>query len=221
MKGYVSLFGGVNTRKAKYFKHAVAIYKELGFQVEIYEATGMKCLIPTQYKRNVDKAYHRLMEQNQEELKKIPKIIHVYSGGLYSGLELNERFKHDTFIMEASPFSPYNISLFRSIIKAKLMLSLPINTLEYAMNCLGIPTEKYQKDVFETYERQLLQLPNVFIINGEKDEYLDKEFVKEFIYNLQLNGITTIYFGFEEGTHYKIAKTDIDLYREIIVGVCK
>ena len=220
MKGFVSIFGGVNTR-ARYFRHAIKIYLQYGFQVELYLSTGLKCLIPTKYILNVDRAYNRLMAENQDELNKIPKIIHISSGGIYSGLELNDRIKHDFFVMEASPFSPYNIHSLRTTIKTIVGLTLPLNTLEYTMNLLGIPTLKYQRELLLEYERLLLLLPTVVIMNGEKDMFLDKDYIKDFIIHLNTNDISTTYISFEDATHYNIAKSNMVLYVDTIESICK
>jgi hypothetical protein len=217
MKGIVNIFGGIGT-KINYFKYAIEVYKQHDFEIQMYESKNMSSLIPKQYKKNVDKSYNYLVKENIDKMSKIPKIIHTNSGGLWSGLELNAKLKHNGFIIEAGPLSCYNLEKFSIIIKNKFMV--PIFLTNYLMRLREIPLIQYNPEWFEKYERQILKLPTTTILNGDKDDYLDREYIKKFVSQLQEKQIEVNNVNFKAGTHHRIAKTDIELYQKTIDEMC-
>lgn len=224
VKGIVTLFGGVNIQSERYFKQAIQIYKQYDYDVVWYDTKNMDCLVPTKYLKNVDKAEERLRTFTKEQLETLPKIIHMFSGGFWTGLELNERINHDAFIMEAAPFPVYNLDNFTISFKKMYGFPIPRFGLEYAINMFGIPTLKYKKEWFDTYEARLLLLKNVVLMNGQKDEYLDTFYIQKFITNFQQHKIAIEYIVFPNANHYNIAKSDIELYKNTIehyVHICE
>jgi len=214
IKGVVFIFGGINT-KHRHYRHAEEVYKKHNFHVEFFESTGMKCMVEKENKKIVDKTYN-LYEKNKKDWENKPFIIHTNSGGFWGGLFLNSRKKCDTFILECGPFDGTSMDTVVNAFNKILFFPLSKGRAEYILSSFGIPTLKYNPQWFDDYNKKLLELPNITIMNGEKDEYLDKEYVKKFIGNLEENNISTKYVSFENGGHFKLAKSDMKLYQDTI-----
>jgi hypothetical protein len=222
MKGIVNIFGGLYT-KINYFKYAIEIYKKHEFTIDFHEAKGFgfNIMIPNKYENNVREIYDELLMNNQKiNLGKIPKIIHTNSGGLWSGLEFNNSIKHNGFVIEAGPLSIFNLKKFQHTIYKTYNIYLNLHIIQYFMNFYGIPTVKYDENWIEKYERQILKLPTTTILNGDKDDYLDREYIKKFVSQLQEKQIEVKNVNFKEGTHHRIAKSDIELYQKTIDEMC-
>ena len=98
---------------------------------------------------------------------------------------------------------------------------MELSVLMRLKNYLDISILKYQRELLLEYERLLLLLPIVVIMNGEKDLFLDKDYIKDFIIHLNTNDISTTYISFEDATHYNIAKSNMVLYVDTIESICK
>jgi hypothetical protein len=118
--------------------------------------------------------------------------------------------------MECGPFD--GTSLDNAVNGFNKILHIPLSKgiAEYALSSFGIPTLKYNPELFEEEKICVLKLSNITIMNGEKDDFLDKEYVKKFIGHLEENNISTKYVSFENGGHFKLAKSDMKLYQDTI-----
>jgi len=214
IKGVVFIFGGVTSQK-KHFADAISVYEKLDFHIEFFEAPGMKAMIVKELNKTVEKAV-KLYEKNKTEWKNVPFIIHTISGGIFTSIEFNNIKKSDAFIGESFPVDGENFD--NTQIAFEKLLKMPLNRAlaEYVVSCFGIPTKKYNQKWFDELKPKFLNLPNTVIMNGEKDEYLDKEYVKKFIGHLEENNISTKYVSFDDDSHYKLADSNLKLYQDTI-----
>lgn len=216
MRGIVHIFGGLRT-KSTHFRHAMEIYRKYDFDIHFVEAPFISSLVPTQYQKHVGRVLNSDL-LTHEATRRVPKIIHTSSGGLWSGLELNAKCPHDCFVMEAGPLSCYNLGQFALLCQRNYRI--PIGLSYGLMRVAGIPLIQHNPSWFANYEHQITQLGHTTIINGDKDEYLDREYIDHFILQQQERGIAVRCVNIKEATHFRIAKANIAQYQNAIEAAC-
>jgi len=216
MRGIVNIFGGLRT-KCTYLKHAMEIYRKHDFDIHFVESPFISSIVPALYQQHVDSVLnHDLL--THEATRRVPKIIHTNSGGLWSGLELNAKCPHECFVMEAGPLNCYNLEQFALLCQKNFRI--PIGLSYGLMRVAGIPLIQHNPSWFSNYEHQITQLGHTTIINGDKDQYLDREYVAHFVRQLQERGIAVRCVSIKEASHFRLAKANVEQYQNAIETAC-
>ena len=165
--------------------------------------------------------------------KKMVNIVHVNSGGLWSGLEFNRILRSDAFIIEAGPLNCRDIPQMAKGIDLNYIRSSIDYRVGWAlyglgkfMDWTGIPNyervrndKKAQGGWFTQYDRDLTLLSNVHILHGHKDPLIDTAYVSSFIAVLRKNNIRVQREIFENAQHHNVSKSDPARYQAKIQHV--
>ena len=212
--GLVTIFGGIMT-KEKHYRRAIEVYAKQNYDVHFYEAGcfGLSSVIPSKFQDNVLRAVERASSKQQQQ----NLIVHVNSGGLWSGLLFNRLIPQKTFIIESGPLNCRNSpQLIDSLNKNYTKLPFLNGNkskhsrafMEAIMNRLGIPNVNNPKDFewFEAYDRDLHLLQNVHLLYGLKDDLLDLDFIQNFQNHLKhpRRGISVVSHTFDNASHHNV-----------------
>ena len=165
--------------------------------------------------------------------KKMVNIVHVNSGGLWSGLEFNRILRSDAFIIEAGPLNCRDIPQMAKGIDLNYIRSSIDYRVGWAlyglgkfMDWTGIPNyervrnkEKVSGGWFTQYDRDLTLLSNVHILHGDKDPVVDPAYVSSFMTVLRKNNIHVQREVFENAQHHNVSKLDPARYQTKIQNV--